>query len=65
MINYFNDMENDRNTLPYDIDGVVFKVNSLELQNKLGTRTRNPLGPLPANLNQNRKSHKSLALMNR
>jgi len=42
MINYFNDMENDRNTLPYDIDGVVFKVNSLELQNKLGTRTRNP-----------------------
>jgi len=35
-------MENDRNTLPYDIDGVVFKVNSLELQNKLGTRTRNP-----------------------
>ena len=42
MVEYFNDMENDRNTLPYDIDGVVFKVNSLELQNKLGTRTRNP-----------------------
>ncbi len=42
MIKYFNDMENKRNTLPYDIDGVVFKVNSLNLQKKLGTRTRNP-----------------------
>lgn len=42
MIKYFNKMENDRNTLPYDIDGVVFKVNSLNFQNKLGTRTRNP-----------------------
>lgn len=42
MIKYFNKMENDRNTLPYDIDGIVLKVNSLDHQNKLGTRTRNP-----------------------
>lgn len=39
---YHKQMENDRNNLPYDIDGVVFKVNSYNLQNKLGVRTRSP-----------------------
>ncbi|WP_410498717.1 NAD-dependent DNA ligase LigA [Chitinibacter sp. S2-10] len=31
-----------RETLPFDIDGVVYKVNSLELQAELGFRTREP-----------------------
>ena len=31
-----------RDTLEYDIDGVVIKVNSFELQQKAGTRTRSP-----------------------
>ncbi|WP_297574248.1 NAD-dependent DNA ligase LigA [uncultured Deefgea sp.] len=31
-----------RDTLPFDIDGVVYKVNSLELQRQLGFRTREP-----------------------
>ncbi|HET7775649.1 MAG TPA: NAD-dependent DNA ligase LigA [Azospira sp.] len=31
-----------RDGLPFDIDGVVYKVNSLELQSQLGFRTREP-----------------------
>ncbi|WP_348944605.1 NAD-dependent DNA ligase LigA [Chitinibacter sp. FCG-7] len=31
-----------RETLPFDIDGVVYKVNSLALQSELGFRTREP-----------------------
>lgn len=31
-----------RDSLPYDIDGVVYKVNSLQLQRELGFRTREP-----------------------
>jgi DNA ligase (NAD+) len=31
-----------RNTLPYEIDGVVVKVNSLEFQQRLGTLSRDP-----------------------
>ena len=31
-----------RNEISYDIDGVVFKVNSYSLQNQLGTRSRSP-----------------------
>lgn len=31
-----------RDSLPYDIDGVVYKVNSLALQRELGFRTREP-----------------------
>ncbi len=31
-----------RDGLPFDIDGVVYKVNSLELQRRLGFRTREP-----------------------
>ncbi|PVY55800.1 DNA ligase (NAD+) [Simplicispira sp. 125] len=31
-----------RDALPYDIDGVVYKVNSLQLQRQLGFKTREP-----------------------
>jgi DNA ligase (NAD+) len=41
-IQYFNRIGNTRDTLPYDIDGVVLKVDSLALQNTLGNISRNP-----------------------
>ncbi len=35
--------EDGRNTLPYEIDGVVYKVNSLELQRQLGVVGKEPV----------------------
>ena len=42
LISYYQKMEDIRRELDYEIDGVVFKVNSLSLQNDLGTRSRSP-----------------------
>lgn len=39
---YFEEIGAKRDELPYDIDGVVFKVNSLELQQQLGFISRAP-----------------------
>ena len=40
--NYYNNAEQLRNNLNYDIDGVVFKVNSYMQQNSLGVRSKSP-----------------------
>jgi DNA ligase (NAD+) len=42
MTRYYRQMENRREDLPYDIDGVVFKVNDYSLQERLGVRSRSP-----------------------
>jgi DNA ligase (NAD+) len=39
---YHRDLAETRAQLPYDIDGVVYKINDLELQNRLGMRSRAP-----------------------
>lgn len=39
---HYQQIENIRSELPFDIDGMVYKVNSLELQNRLGTLIRSP-----------------------
>jgi DNA ligase (NAD+) len=41
-INYYQELLSIRDSLPFEIDGVVFKVNSLEGQRRLGTTTRAP-----------------------
>ena len=39
---YLKNWEKKRNNLPYEIDGIVFKVNSVEEQEKLGYRAKTP-----------------------
>ncbi len=41
-LDYYQDIGERRNALPYEIDGVVFKVNSLASQRELGFRAREP-----------------------
>lgn len=41
-IDYYSTMAQKRDALPYDIDGIVFKVNRLSLQNELGFVARAP-----------------------
>ncbi len=42
VVQYYHDIEKRRSKLPYDIDGVVIKVNSLRLQDDLGLVARSP-----------------------
>ncbi len=42
VINYVNEFEIKRDNLPYEIDGMVVKVNDLQLQDKLGMTSHHP-----------------------
>ncbi|AFZ83786.1 DNA ligase [Candidatus Kinetoplastibacterium blastocrithidii (ex Strigomonas culicis)] len=42
ILDYYNSIVNDRDSLPYGIDGVVYKVNSLDRQEMLGYSSRAP-----------------------
>lgn len=42
LLQSFNNLMENRANLPYDIDGIVYKVNDLELQKRLGFLTRTP-----------------------
>ncbi|VAW67359.1 DNA ligase (NAD(+)) [hydrothermal vent metagenome] len=41
-LNYFNELSVSRNDLSYEIDGIVYKVNSLKLQQELGFVSKAP-----------------------
>lgn len=48
LLDSFETLMENRADLPYDIDGIVYKVNDLELQKRLGFLTRTPaLGDCP------------------
>jgi DNA ligase (NAD+) len=42
VIDYCNEFEVKRDSLPYEIDGMVIKVNEIELQDKLGMTSHHP-----------------------
>ncbi|MGD9191355.1 MAG: NAD-dependent DNA ligase LigA, partial [Desulfobacterales bacterium] len=42
VLDYYRELSNLRHQLPYDIDGMVVKVDSLALQQQLGATTRSP-----------------------
>ncbi len=42
LVQFHADMQARRDALPFDIDGIVYKVNSLALQKQLGFKTREP-----------------------
>lgn len=42
LLKSYQELMENRADLPYDIDGIVYKVNSLELQKRLGFLTRTP-----------------------
>ncbi|WP_413585896.1 NAD-dependent DNA ligase LigA [Bdellovibrio sp. HCB274] len=42
VVEYYHHIEKIRSTLPFDIDGIVIKVNSLRLQDDLGLVARSP-----------------------
>ena len=41
-IGYYDEISQQRESLPYEIDGVVIKVDDLDLQSRLGVISRNP-----------------------
>lgn len=42
VVEYCKDFETERDELPYEIDGMVIKVNSFELQDKMGMTSHHP-----------------------
>ena len=42
VVNMINEFEKERDNLPYEIDGMVIKVNQLDLQEKLGMTSHHP-----------------------
>jgi len=42
LVRFHEEVARKRDSLPFDIDGVVYKVNSLDLQRQLGSKAREP-----------------------
>ncbi|MBA8770255.1 NAD-dependent DNA ligase LigA [Wolbachia pipientis] len=46
MLKFYNRIYDNRHELGYDIDGVVYKINNLELQDRLGSTNKAPRGAI-------------------
>lgn len=42
LLSYYHNLEHQRHVLPFDIDGVVYKLNRVDLQDRLGFMSRAP-----------------------
>ncbi len=54
VIQYCLEFEEKRDDLPYEIDGMVIKVNNFDLQDRLGMTSHHPAGPWHLSLKQGR-----------
>ncbi|MCX3064511.1 NAD-dependent DNA ligase LigA [Wolbachia endosymbiont of Drosophila pseudotakahashii] len=46
MLEFYNRIYDNRHELGYDIDGIVYKINNLELQDRLGSTNKAPRGAI-------------------
>ncbi len=61
-VDYYYEIGRRRSTLPYDIDGVVFKVNLIEQQNVMGFVSRAPRWAIAYKYPPEKKSSKVLSI---
>ena len=62
-IEFYREMEEKRDTFPYEIDGVVLKVNRFELQESLGTIARSPRWAIACKFKPRQESTKVLDIL--
>ncbi|TKJ34187.1 DNA ligase (NAD(+)) LigA [bacterium (candidate division B38) B3_B38] len=62
-IDFYQEMEEKRDTFPYEIDGVVLKVNHLGLQEKLGTIARSPRWALACKFKPRQESTRVMGIV--
>ncbi len=62
MLAVYQKMESKRAQLPYEIDGVVYKVNDFEQQKKLGAKSRSPRWAIAAKFKAQQESTKILEI---
>lgn len=63
-LNYYNYIGKIRDDLPFDIDGVVYKVNNYDEQNLLGFRSKTPIWALAHKFPPQERTTKLLAIEN-
>ncbi len=63
VLDYYHDMEKKRETLPYEIDGIVIKVDRADFQARLGEISRSPRWALALKFQPRQESTKILDIL--